>query len=723
MDAEKRGSIAFFSTYRPPVPLDIFSSPVPPVSVTHERQMTDQVSYNYNGQSIPMESLKKIFDHRKLASPDTADAMAFVSERETLETLHLAVYPNNGKPNVFSFSYFYDKIFSGIRMEDSARFAGDYLIYISTTDPFGNKIQFHRQPWTAVYKLNLSTGKNELLTPPGQADLSPSVSPSGKKIAVASFQNKGGWKGEIEDLKTDIYVMNIDEPFERTLVIENGGWPTWGSNDVIFFHRVDKNKKWGVFRANISKGVVSSDGGDRVTPEGTSAMTPAAINATTVAVAIIRQPSSDLTDIRVEAQYRHIEVFDSTKKQGPIEITRKIKPKSDHFNPFVLDGGRSIGYHRCRSDVPESKKLVKVRSPDDDVGLFRSPGAFPTFTKDGTKFAFVDNEFKAVFVGDTKGNLDIAKQYTEVDSVFSPVWNQDPIKDTLYICVGHSFQAEKIVEIHALPNVSLCTGESKQLTKGGFNNAFPSTNPDGTKFVFRSTRDGGGIHSKSLYIMEDAKNGETGEGSVTRVTHNKERLDGQYSVDTHCEWSPNGDWIVFSSTRDKPEGKPADDNGLDPGYFAVYLVKVNDHSVVLEVIKSGSDYAGHVNHPFFSPDGMSIVVAADLAAVSVDPISLPFFIHSVRPYGDIFTIDIDWENLTDNGKVVNVKTVTRATHSRYENSTCTWATTFSTDQMEIAYDILSEKVKAFTPSCPYVHADGGQGWQMAGQLCIPSRRC
>ncbi|KAL5727117.1 hypothetical protein ACHQM5_000347 [Ranunculus cassubicifolius] len=334
--------------------------------------MTDQVSYNYNGQFITMESLKKIFHHRKVASQGTAEGiviqhdfsgMAFVSERETLETLHVAVYRNNGKPVVFSFSDFYSETFRGIRMEDSARFAGDYLIYISTTDPLGNKIQLHRQPWTAVYKLNLSTRKNEPLTPPGQADLSPSVSPSGKMIAVASFQKKGGWKGEIEDLKTDIYVMNIDEPFERTLVIENGGWPTWGSHDIIYFHRRDKNKHWGVFRTDISKGVVSSDGGDRVTPEGMSAMTPAAINATTVAVAIIRQPSTDLTDIRGEAQYRHIEVFDSTKKQKPIEITRKIRPKSDHFNPFVLDNGKSIGYHPCRSDVPEDYSGRRERFP------------------------------------------------------------------------------------------------------------------------------------------------------------------------------------------------------------------------------------------------------------------------------------------------------------------------------------------------------------------------
>lgn len=171
------------------------------------------------------------------------------------------------------------------------------------------------------------------------------MSPSGKKIAVASFQRKGGWNGEIEDLKTDIFVMNVEERLERKLVIKNGGWPTWGSDNVIFFHR-KVDEFWGVFRADISDGQTS-----RVTPEEINAITPAAINGTTVAAATIRQ-KSQFNDVRVEAQYRHIEIFDSTGQlQEPIQITQKTRPKADHFNPFVIDNGKHIGYHRCKSDL------------------------------------------------------------------------------------------------------------------------------------------------------------------------------------------------------------------------------------------------------------------------------------------------------------------------------------------------------------------------------------
>ncbi|KAI8015996.1 hypothetical protein LOK49_LG05G00783 [Camellia lanceoleosa] len=694
--AEKRGSIAFSATYRPPVPLDIFSCPLRPTSKQDELPMTDRVNYNYNGQEISSAALKTILKREKLASEGKeADVnsgrltgMVFVSERQGLELLHIALRFNDNPPKVkvFCLADVFGKVnFGGARMEDSGCIAGDNLVYVTTKDPAPDR----RQPWTAVYKTNLQTGKTDRLTPSGEADLSPSVAPSGTKIAVASFQEKpGGWDGEIEDLQTDIFVMNVEKPFNRKKVVTNGGWPTWGSDNVIFFHRKE-GEFWGVFRADLSSGTEC-----RVTPDGIKAMTPAAINATTVAVATIRQKSEFLEVVRVEAQYRHIEIFDSTGQQQNIRITQNTMPKADHFNPFVIDGGKRIGYHRCTSDRLKSGEDIqrnthKLESPHPDVGLFRVPGIFPTFSKDGSKLAFVDNEFKAVWVADGKG-LRIVYQTKGPDNIFSPVWNQNPEKDILYVNMGPSFQSKETLNICAIPDVS--SGAQR------------------TKLVFRSTREGGDEKHKNLYIMENAQSGEYGGGEITRLTN------GPWT-DTHCQWSPRGDWIVFSSTRDKPKGAPEKDNGLDPGYFAVFLVKANDPSVVVRVMASGSDVAGHVNHPFFSPDGKSIVVTADLAAVSADPVSLPLFLHSVRPYGDIFTFDIDPDNINKNK---NVKKFNRITHSRYENSTATW-TMFSTQDPNAAWNMLLNK--AFTPSCPYAHRDGGESWHMTGHLCIPKRCC
>lgn len=381
----------------------------------------------------------------------------------------------------------------------------------------------------------------------------------------------------------------------------------------------------------------------------------------------------------------------------------------------MIDGGKRIGYHRCKSELLKTgddiqRKFHKLDSPHPDVGLFRVSGVFPTFSKDGSKLAFVDNEFKAVWVADRQG-LRVVFETKGPNNIFSPVWNQNPEKDILYVCMGPSFSAGQTVNIFAIPVVARREKHRKQLTIAS-NNAFPSTNPDGTKLVFRSTRDGGDKKYKNLYIMDDAQAGEYGDGTITRLTN------GPWT-DTHCQWDPRGDWIVFSSTRDKPKNAPEKDNNLDPGYFAVFLVKWNDPSVVVRVIGSASDLAGHVNHPFFSPDGNSIVVSSDLAAVSADPISLPIIEHSVRPYGDIFTFDIDRDDIKKNK---DVKKFNRITHSRYENSTATW-TMFSTQDPNAEWNLLLNKAGAYTPSCPYAYGDGGESWHMTGHLCIPKKCC
>jgi hypothetical protein len=192
------------------------------------------------------------------------------------------------------------------------------------------------------------------------------VSPSGKKIAVASFQGKA-WDGEIEDLRTDIYVMNVDESevgLQRKRVIVNGGWPTWGSENILFFHRKEyygtkpeDPTAWHVFRHNIITNETIP-----VTPKELDAVTPAAINETNVAVATIRM-KSEFTDKRIEAQYRHIEIFDTTAPGQSEKITQKIRPETDHFNPFVIDGGKRIGYNRSvinPCQVPEHAPLTNI---------------------------------------------------------------------------------------------------------------------------------------------------------------------------------------------------------------------------------------------------------------------------------------------------------------------------------------------------------------------------
>lgn len=138
---------------------------------------------------------------------------------------------------------------------------------------------------------------------------------------------------------------------------------------------------WAVFRYDISTGETV-----QVTPEDLDAVTPAAISETKVAVATFCQRSR-FSDVRTGTPYRHIEIFDTNPLgMPPVQITQHTRLKGDHYNPFVLDGGDRIGYHRCRSDrvQPEDhvpQNLHRLQSPVKDVGLFRMSGMFPTISR------------------------------------------------------------------------------------------------------------------------------------------------------------------------------------------------------------------------------------------------------------------------------------------------------------------------------------------------------
>jgi hypothetical protein len=158
--AERRGGIFFAATYKPPVPFDIFSCPSLPFSTKDEIQLTDGVSYNYNGRPIPPAALEtllrvpKLADKAGVTDADIADGqvsgLIFVSERYNgLETLYIALHFNAGEiVKVFALAdIFSTDNFSGVRLEDSGCIGGGYsvgsrtvdhcLIYVSTKALFG----------------------------------------------------------------------------------------------------------------------------------------------------------------------------------------------------------------------------------------------------------------------------------------------------------------------------------------------------------------------------------------------------------------------------------------------------------------------------------------------------------------------------------------------------------------------------------------------------------
>ncbi|VAI39876.1 unnamed protein product [Triticum turgidum subsp. durum] len=626
------GTIVFTTLGRSRYAFDVYALPLAPslslpASPSTELRLTDGASVNYNANFAPSSA-----------------ALLFVSERNGSLNVYLSPVPptasrrearevgdgDSSPPAAPTPLLPWDPV--ALRDRPALTRDGSRLVYVSTAVPAAAP----RRSWAAVYATHLPSGRTTRLTPPGVADFSPAVSPSGDWTAAAS-PGERGWAGEVQDLRTDVYVFRTSDGSRRTLLVRDGGWPCWADESTLFFHRRDSDGWYSVYRAKVE---VSDDGllaaassVERITPPGFHAFTPAASPGAPGLVAVAtRRPGSD---------YRHIEVIDLSSgadNAAYFQVTRPVAPRAHHFNPFVSPDGARVGYHRCRGSGNGDSPLLleSLKSPASE-SLFRIDGSYPSFSPDGKKIAFVG--LPGLYVVNSDGSGGRRKIFS--GNAFPTSWDWKR-KGVIYTSIGPDFASESTeVDVVAVSlgdedddGSSVSQISIKKLTIGGENNAFPSPSPDGKWVVFRSGRSG----HKNLYIM-DAEDGEA--GGIRRLT------DGPWT-DTMCNWSPDGEWIAFASDRHNPGG----------GSFAIHMVHPNGTGL-RRVVHSAD--GGRTNHPWFSPDSKRMVFTSDLAAVSAEPISNP---HHYQPYGEIFTVNIDGSGLQ------------RLTHNSFEDGTPSWTPHF-----------------------------------------------
>ncbi|KAH7524542.1 hypothetical protein FEM48_Zijuj06G0130500 [Ziziphus jujuba var. spinosa] len=524
-------SIVFTTLGRLDYAFDIFSLPIQnPPSETRETKITDGQSVNFNGH-FPSPSSTSLLRNRTLirtvgGRPDPSPLqLIYVTERDGLSNIYYdEVYSDDLSPQIAGKRSALEvrnrvqiplldlkQSEHRVSMKDKPSLTGDYLVYVSTHEESGKA----RTSTAAVYSTELKSGVTRRLTPYGVADYSPSVSPSGDWTAVASYGPKG-WQGEVEELSTDIYVFLTRDGTKRVKVVEHGGWPAWGDERTLYFHRRGEDKWWSIYRAILPKnGPISTESVvvERVTQPGLHVFTPATSpgNKKFIAVAT-RRPTS---------RFRHIELFDIKANEFK-ELTRLVSPKSHHLNPFISPDATRVGTFQAqfrRSLSSESTVPSRVSHPAGD------------------RIAYVD--FPGVYIIDPDGQN--RRQVYEA-TAFSTSW--DPVrKGFIYTSAGPKFATVSTeVDIISIDINDVDQPGVKKLTTNGKNNAFPSASPDGKWIVFRSGRTG----YKNLYIM-DAENGE--KSGLRRLT------EGPWS-DTMCNWSPDGEWIVFASDRDdRPYGE------------------------------------------------------------------------------------------------------------------------------------------------------------------------
>ncbi|KAI5085048.1 hypothetical protein GOP47_0001217 [Adiantum capillus-veneris] len=537
--------------------------------------------------------------------------------------------------------------------QDRPSIAQDRVFYVSSQE----QSQELRQSWAATYSTSLINGSTMRLTPGGVVDFSPSVSPSGEWMLVASSYGKRSWEGDAHELYTDLYIFNASDGSSRTLLVSGGGWPSWADDSTFFFHRKAEDGWWSIYKGVVAWDVLFgryTQANDvvtvkRVTPPGVHCFTPAASAAANWVAIATRRP---------ESSYRHVEIFD-LQTNSFFQVTNQTAPTTHHYNPFVSHDSALLGYHKCRGSLNEVDPRIQedatglsgsiqeiggslrvphldsLISPSSGLSILRTGGEFPSFSPDGSYIAYISKAGETgvrAMRSDGSGSTEVYP-----NSSFGTVW--DRVREgVIYTSSGPIFHSRASVHIVAMYNAhKLVNGEnvsltSKVLTKQGTrNNAFPSPSPDGKYLVFRSSRSG----SKNLYIM-DAVQGE--EGGLWHLTQGK-------WTDTMCSWSPDGEWIVFSSDRENPGS----------GNFSLYLIHPNGTG--LRKVFSDVHVDGRANHASFSPDSKYLLFTTDYAGFSSEPIGLPF---QYQGYGDIFVSSLDGTYLE------------RITHLQYENGTPSW---------------------------------------------------
>ncbi|KAG0453586.1 hypothetical protein HPP92_024890 [Vanilla planifolia] len=396
------GTIIFTTVGRSLYGFDIFAAPVDfCYSVEGELRLTDGVSVNYNGffPSCPSSVLSLLHPNPSAFGDDPFDVLVYVTERSGYSTIYadllssISDASNRRKvvenPTRLQFPLLPPPSTTAggrtsVSMKDRPSLFGDRVIFVSTREPS----QLPRQSWAAVYSTHIPTGATIRLTPPGVADFSPAVSPSGRWTAVASFGRRG-WSGEVQELNTDIVVFKTEDGSARNFVVEHGGWPCWADEVTIYFHRRSSDGWWSVYRATLTgQGAdpLSLVSINRITPPGFHAFTQATATAAPKLIAVAtRRPTS---------QFRHIEVIHLNKGGGNayVEVTRLIAPHAHHFNPFFSPDGRRIGYNRCRGgrsggDPPLLLENIESLSPET-FSVFRIDGSFPSFSPDGRWIAY-----------------------------------------------------------------------------------------------------------------------------------------------------------------------------------------------------------------------------------------------------------------------------------------------------------------------------------------------
>ena len=410
-----------------------------------------------------------------------------------------------------------------------------------------------------IWVLDLKTRRTRNLTDAPGGDYRPSWSPDGKWIAFSSDRDTkiqyaaGRW----EHLHpVSLYIIQAEGRGLRRLTAAGkfAGSPKWSPDAKrIVFYEMSVEDTWparGGGAANIVSQIISVDVATGKREEHTSG-----------------------AGLKVSPQFLDAERIGYLVKAGPhpgLAFTMGEQGTAGEMRcPAWSPDGKQVVYQKLSfSRRPQNQALFSTNA---DFDLVYSE-IFPAFSHEGKlvvsdRAGFQNNE-SALAVMDADGQN--AKRIFHEDGgmAFASEWSPD--ERWIVFGVGSFFiprgKPARVMMVRSDGS------ESRELTHGPLNSGFPSWSPDGKRIVYRVWSDS--EHGLRILNPED--------GVVTKLTED---------YDNFPSWSPAGDRIAFTSFRNND--------------FDVYTIRPDGTGLKQLTTTPGND-----GHSVWSPDGKYLLFSS-----------------------------------------------------------------------------------------------------------------
>lgn len=417
---------------------------------------------------------------------------------------------------------------------------------------------------TNLWLLNIGKGEFRNLTRHRSGNFRPSWSPDGRWIAFSSDRDAkpGQRPGQWELLQsTGIYIVHPDGTGLRRLTREGGfaGSPVWSSDSRrVLFYETDEVGAYLAKNASSRTELVDIDIETGVRTQFTASnvtkLSPQWLPEGKLSY-VVRSPDAG-EGLKIVRPDRSIDSIIN----GPVR------------HPSWFTGGSKVVYERILKPA-HTEHLESTTSLDPEFDLVLSE-PFPSFSPDATKLLYSQYGRQGLVTSDTSieiMNADGSGKRTLFHeagaSAFGAVWS--PAGDVIAFSLGRYFRAPGYPAAQ-LALIKPDGSGMRTIANDGANNGFPSWSPDGKEIVYKRGR--------QLAILSLASN------KVTPLTDEAHWYN-------FPQWSPKGDTIMFTSDRD--------------GEFALYRIRPDGTGLRKLTNGTGSDA-----HSIWSPDGEWIVFSS-----------------------------------------------------------------------------------------------------------------